>query len=297
MASHEYTQLRKVLRPGLADPGDPLDVVRQKMHDIHPTRYPDDVRVERTTLGGVPAAWVSTPEVGDADRAMLMVHGGAFVSTGIAHYIPYAARISRHVRARMLVYEYRLAPEHPFPAALDDTVAVYRSALEQGVSPERIAFIGDSCGGGIAVAALLSLRDAGDPLPAACVGLTPWFDLEVTGDSALEPRGVDPYLDPQWVRNRGHDYVGEGGDVRDPLVSPIHADLTGLPPLLLAVGEIDIMRDDSTRLAARAGHDGVAVTLEVNPEMIHGFHGLSDLFPESRRALERVGEFVRRYVP
>ena len=299
MASPEFEELRKVLKPGLAVAGDPYEVVREKMHAIHPTQYGSDVVVERLELGGVPAAWVSTPEA-QAEargRALVFVHGGAFVSTGIPHYIPYAERLSRIVRARLLVFEYRWAPEHPFPAALDDTVAVYRAALQEGLAPDRTGFIGDSCGGGIAVAALCRLRDAGDPLPACMVGLTPWFDAEQEGDAAVRPRGVDPYVNRDWIVERFRDYAGPRGDLRDPLLSPIRADLSGLPPLFLGVGQVDTTADDSTRLAAHAGRDGVAVTLDVSPDMIHGFHGLCGLFPESTQAVERAGEFVRRRIP
>jgi acetyl esterase/lipase len=297
MASPQYEQLRKALKPGLAIASDPPELVREKMHRIHPTQYPKDVTVTRTVLGGVDAAWVDTPESSGSTRVLLHVHGGAFVSTGVEHYIPYGARLSRPFAARAVVFGYRLAPEHRFPAALDDTHAVYRALLDAGTPPDRIAVSGDSCGGGIGIALLLRLRDAGEPLPAAFVGLTGWYDLEMTGESAKNPRGVDPYVDPEWIRARGRDYAGPGVDVRQPLISPLYADLSGLPPLFLSCGEIDITRDDSTRLAARAGRDGVAVTLEVNPEMIHGFHGLSDLIPEGRESLERAGEFVRRHLP
>jgi acetyl esterase/lipase len=312
MASPEYEQLRKVLKPGLAIPSDPPELVREKMHRIHPTKYPDDVKVHHAIHAGVDAASVETPESAPqvarsepkaseghqaATRVLLHVHGGAFVSTGVEHYIPYAAHLSRALRARVVVFGYRLAPEHRYPAALDDTLAVYRAVLDAGTPPDRIAIGGDSCGGGIGIALLLRLRAAGLPLPAAFVGLTGWYDLEMTGDSARHPRGVDPYVDPEWIRARGRDYAGPNGNVRDPLLSPIHADLSGLPPMFLSCGEIDITRDDSTRLAARAGRDGVAVTLEVNPEMIHGFHGLAAIIPEGRAALERAGEFVRRHIP
>ena len=160
MASPEFEELRKVLKPGLAVASDPFEVVRDKMHAIHPTEYSSDGEVERLDCVGVPAAWVSTPEAAGTDRALFFVHGGAFVSTGIPHYIPYAEKLSRIVRARVLIFEYRWAPEHPFPAALDDTVGVYRALLEQGLAPDRVGFVGDSCGGGIAVAALCRLRDA-----------------------------------------------------------------------------------------------------------------------------------------
>lgn len=295
MASREFEQLRKFLKPGLAVASDPPALVREKMHAIHPTAVPADVRATRLVLGGVAAAWVDTPESQGSEIVLLHVHGGAFVSTGIEHYVPYAGRLSRSFRARVVIFAYRLAPEHRFPAALDDAQAVYRALLAEGVSPGRIAVLGDSCGGGIGLALLCRLRDAGLPLPAAFVGLTPWFDLEQTGDSAVNPRGVDPYVNAEWIRRRGEDYVGPGGDLRDPLASPIHARLAGLPPLYLSVGEVDTTRDDSTRLAARAGREGVAVTLEIDPEMIHGFHGLSDLVPEGRAALLRAAEFVRRH--
>jgi acetyl esterase/lipase len=295
MASQEYEQLRKVLKPGLAVAADPAPLVREKMHRIHPTAFGKDVRVTRADLGGVASAFVETPESNGSERVLLHVHGGAFVSTHIEHYIPYAERLSRPFRARVVIYDYRLAPEHRFPAALDDSLAVYRALLASGISPGQVAVSGDSCGGGIGIALLCRLRDAGDPLPAAFVGLTPWFDLEQQGDSALDPRGVDPYVNAEWIRKRGEDYVGPQGDVRDPLASPIHADLSGLPPLYLSVGEIDTTRDDSTRLAARAGRDGTAVTLEINPEMIHGFHGLANLFPEGRDALARAAAFVARH--
>ena len=294
MASKEFEQLRKVLKPGLAVASDPPMLVREKMHRVHPTQFPADVRVREQKLGGVASAFVETPESDGSDLVLLHVHGGAFVSTGLEHYIPYAARLSRAFRARVAIFAYRLAPENRFPAALDDAVAVYRALLSEGISPGRIAVAGDSCGGGIGVAMLCRLRDDSSPLPAAFVGLTPWFDLEQTGESSQHLRGVDPYVNAEWIRKRGLDYVGDG-DIRNPLASPIHANLSGLPPMFLSVGEIDTTRDDSTRLAARAGRDGVAVTLEVNPEMIHGFHGLSDLLPEGHAALLRAAEFVRRH--
>ncbi len=297
MASPEFEELRKVLKPGLAVASDPSERVREKMHAIHPTQHGADVSIERLELGGVAAAWISTPQAEGEDRAMVFVHGGAFVSTGIPHYVPYAERLSRAWRARMLVFEYRWAPEHRFPAALDDTVSVYRAALESGLAPDRTGFVGDSCGGGIALAALCTLRDAGDPLPACLVGLTPWFDAEQEGDSARRPRGVDPYVNRDWILRRFEDYAGPGGDLREPRLSPIRADLSGLPPLFLGVGQIDTTADDSTRLAANAGRDGVAVTLDVAPEMIHGFHGLSGLFPEATQGVERAGAFVRRHIP
>lgn len=297
MASSEYEQLRKALKPGLAVAADDTMLVREKMTAVHPTKVPGDARVETLELAGVPCAWVTTPEVEGSDRVVLLVHGGAFVATRLEHYIPYCAGLARYMPARFLVHQYSLAPEARFPTQIDETIGVYEALLAQGIQPSRVAFAGDSCGGGIALATLCKLRDAQRPLPAGFVGLTPWFDLEQTGDSAVHPRGVDPYVNGPWIRARGRDYVGPDGDVRDPLACPLHADLTGLPPLLLSVGEIDTTRDDSTRLAANAGRCGVDVTLEINAEMIHGFHGLAAMFPEGREALTRAGDFLRRVIP
>ena len=297
MASQEYEQLRKVLKPGLAVAEDDTMLVREKMTAVHPTQVPKDAKVEELTLAGVPCAWVTTPEVEGTQRVVLLVHGGAFVSTKLEHYIPYCAGLERHIPARFIVHEYSLAPEARFPTQIDETIRVFEALISQGIDASRIAFAGDSCGGGIAVATMCKLRDAGKPLPAGFIGLTPWFDLEQTGDSAVDPRGVDPYVNGPWIRARGRDYVGPDGDLRDPLVSPLHADLTGLPPLFLSVGEIDTTRDDSTRLAANAGRCGVDVELEINAAMIHGFHGLAAMFPEGRESLARAGNFLRRVIP
>ena len=297
MASREFEQLMQVLKPGLAVPDDSLAEVRRKMAAAHAAPMRDDVRIEHVRLGGRDAAWITSPGNEASDRILLHVHGGAFVSCRIDEYRNYGFSLSKAAAARVLVFDYRLAPEDPFPAALDDTVAVYRALLAEGVAPERIAFSGDSCGGGIAIAALLVLRDAGDPLPAAAAGLSGWYDLEATGVSAREPRGVDPFVDPEWIRRRGRDYVGPSGDLRDPKASPIHADLGGLPPLFLQAGEVDVTRDDATRLATRAAREGVAVVLDVWPEMIHGFQGLAAMLPEARRALARMGGFLAEQIP
>ena len=134
-------------------------------------------------------------------------------------------------------------------------------------------------------------------MPACYVGLTPWFDAEQQGDSAVNPRGFDPYVNGPWIRKRFQDYLGESGSPSDPAASPIHADLTGLPPMYFGVGEIDTTRDDSTRMAARAGAVGVSATLEIEAEMVHGFHGLCGMFPEATDAVQRAGAFVKRHIP
>jgi acetyl esterase/lipase len=297
MASREFEALMKHLKPGLAVPDDPLEVVRAKMAKAHAAPVVADARVERMSVGGLDAAWISAPGHERSSRVLLHVKGGAFVSCGVDDYRNYGFSLSKAVSARVLVFAYRLAPEHPFPCALDDAIAAYRWLLDQGIAPSRIGVTGDSCGGGIAVAMLVSLRDAGVPLPAAAASLSGWFDLEATGDAARHPLGVDPFVDPEWIRRRGRDYVGPRGDPRHPLASPLHARLHGLPPLFLNAGQIDAARDDATRLAAVAARDGVAVTLDVWPEMIHGFQGMAGLLPEARGALRRVGAFFAEHIP
>jgi acetyl esterase/lipase len=296
MASPEYEKLSAVLKPGLAVASDPPDLVREKMTAVHPKGGTPAGKVEYLELSGVPAAWVSTAETQE-DRAVLLVHGGAFVSTTITHYELYAENLARAAQARVLVFEYRLAPEHRHPAQLDDTLAVYEGAIAQGLDPSRTAFMGDSCGGGIAIAAMCALRDRGKPLPACYAGLTPWLDASQEGDAAVNPRGVDPYVNRDWILARFRDYAGPEGDLRNPLISPLEADLTGLPPLFFGVGQIDTTSDDSTRMAARAIRDGVSVTLDATAEMIHGFHGLCGAFPEATEGVARAGAFVRRHIP
>jgi acetyl esterase/lipase len=231
-----------------------------------------------------------------ADRVIVFFHGGAFVSCPAASYTFYAAWFVRGAQARAFIVDYGLAPEIRFPKQLDECVAAYRGLIRE-VDPSRIAFVGDSCGGGMALGTLLRLRDAGVPLPACLVSISGWFDLEVTGESATRPVGEDRFVHPVWMRERGRDYVGPQGNPRDPQASPIYADLHGLPPLFLQVGQIDVTRDDAVRVAARAGRDGTAVVLEVWPDMIHGFQGMQGFCPEAAAAVANASEFIKKHIP
>ena len=297
MASREFEALLSALPADPPSHADPPELVREKMHAIHPTSCSDDTHVEWLELDGIPAVSIATPENRASDRVVFHVHGGAFVSTELQHYLDYGEHLSRHARARVVCAQYRWAPEHRFPAALEDTLTAYRELRATGTPAERIAVVGDSCGGGIALSALCALRDAGETLPACLVGLTPWLDAEQQGDAALHPRGRDPFVEAQWIRERFKDYAGPGGDLSDPLLSPIHAKLAGLPPLYLAVGQIDTTVDDSTRLAERAGREGVALILDIAPEMIHGYIGLCGAFPEATEAMARIGAFIQQRIP
>jgi monoterpene epsilon-lactone hydrolase len=296
--SREYDALLAALSKPMFPAGDPLEVARDKLNAVHGHPVASDVRVEWTEFGGVPCAWVDTPESEGSKRVLVLCHGGAYIAACRDAYLFYAEMLSRPCSARILLVDYRLAPNHRFPAALDDCVNAFRGLVDAGIAPERVGLIGDSCGGGLAISSLLRLRALGAELPALAVSLGGWFDLEASGESALSPVGFDPFAQAAFIRERGRDYLGDGGDVRDPLASPLYADLSGLPPLLLQVGQVDLTRDDAVRLAARAGRAGVDVTLEIHPRMIHGFQGLANAgIPEARDALVRVAAYVAARIP
>jgi acetyl esterase/lipase len=298
MASSRFEALIAGMKHPLVEPDDPLEVARSKLEAVHGHPIADDTRVEWTSLRGVRCAWVDTPETHDTDRIVFLCHGGAWIAAGGDGYLFYAEMLSRACEARVLLVDYRLAPEHRYPAALDDCVDAFRGLLGLGVAANRVAFIGDSCGGGLAIASLLRLRESGVPMPALAVTLGGWLDLEASGDSAREPCGWDPFASAEFIRARARDYAGESADLRDPLLSPIHADPGGLPPLLLQVGQVDLTRDDAVRMADRAGRAGVDVTLTIHPEMIHGFQGLAAAgIPEAQRAIEQVARAVRERIP
>jgi acetyl esterase/lipase len=255
---------------------------------------PPDVRAEGVSVGGRPADWV-TIEGATPDRVVLYLHGGGYVIGSPRTHRELAGRIAREAGARVLVIDYRLAPEHPFPAAVDDAVAAYRWLLAQGVSPERIVVAGDSAGGGLALATLLALRDAKLSLPAAGVCISPWVDLAGEGDSMTTKAELDPMVQREPLLRMSAWYRGET-DVRHPLVSPLHADLAGLPPLLVHVGSAETLLDDALRLEARARAADVDISCEVWDDMIHVWHAFAPLLPEGAEAVARIGEWIRKRV-
>ena len=297
MASEQHDAVMAAIPGGDVDHNDPIDVVREKMHAIHPNAASPGTIVESALLDGIEAKWIFTPENADSDRVVMHVHGGAFVSTVIDHYLTYGEFMSEKIGCKVVCFQWTWADEAPYPRAMDDTVTAFRALVAQGVDPSRVAFIGDSCGGGLALSAMCALRDSGGPLPACMVGLTPWLDAEQTGDAATSPRGRDPFVSPEWIRARFKDYAGPDGDLRDPGISPFHAKLTGLPPMYMAVGGVDTTADDSTRLAERASREGTSVIVDATAEMVHGYIGLGDAFPEATHAMERVALFVRQQIP
>jgi acetyl esterase/lipase len=253
---------------------------------------PHDVKIEPVNAGGVPAEWVIPPGA-SMQRAILYLHGGGYVVGAPQGYREMVSHIARAAQARALTIDYRLAPETSHPAAVEDAVAAYRWLLKNGAEPGRTVFAGDSAGGGLTVATLVALRDRGDRLPAGGVCICPWVDLEITGKSMDTNAEADPLVKRDVVRNMAAAYL-QGQDPRTPLASPLHAELKGLPPLLIQVGNAETLLDDASRLAERARTAGVDVTYEPWPDMIHVWQAFSSFLPEARQAIDRIGEFIRK---
>ncbi|HSD11463.1 MAG TPA: alpha/beta hydrolase [Candidatus Binatia bacterium] len=252
---------------------------------------PADVKCEPAMAGNVKAEWVTAPGAA-ADRAILHLHGGGYVIGSINTHRALAAGLSRAAKARVLLIGYRLAPEHPHPAAVDDAVAAYRWLLAQGLSPKRIAIAGDSAGGGLTIATLVALRDAGEKLPAAGVCLSPWVDLEGIGDSMTTKADLDPMVKKDGLVQLATLYLG-GKDPRTPLAAPLYADLSGLPPLLILAGTWETLLDDASRIAERARKAGVDVTYEPAEGMIHVWQLFAPILDEGKQSIERIGQYVR----
>jgi epsilon-lactone hydrolase len=257
-------------------------------------RVPEDVRVSEVTAGGVPAHWLAAPGT-DPGRVLLFLHGGGFEFGSVRSDGELAARLGRASGMRVLFPEYRLAPEHPFPAAIDDVLAAWRwLRTDQGVDARSIAVAGDSAGGGLAVALLVAVRDAGQALPAAAALMSPTVDLTGSGASMTERAGQDPVSTPAMLRQFASDYLA-GADPTTPLASPLFAALAGLPPLLIQVGTADLLLSDSERLAGAAARAGVDVTLQIGQDLPHVYPLLLGT-PEAAQATEQTGTFLRARV-
>ena len=259
---------------------------------LHP--LPDDVGVAEVDAGGVPAHWLTAPGA-DPGRVLVFLHGGGFEFGSLRSDGELAARLGRASGMRVLFPEYRLAPEHPFPAAIDDALAAWRwLRTGQDLSAASIAVAGDSAGGGLAVALLVAARDAGEALPAAAVLMSPTVDLTSSGASMTERVDQDPFSTPALLRELAASYLA-GADPRTPLASPLFASLAGLPPLLVQVGTADLLLSDSERLAAAATAAGVDVTLEVGQGLPHVYPIMLGT-PEAAEATEQSGKFLRARV-
>jgi epsilon-lactone hydrolase len=255
---------------------------------------PADVTTSSATVGGISVVNVEVTGV-DPELVILYLHGGAYAIGTAESSVGLASDLARRAGAGLVTVDYRLGPEHPHPAAIDDAVAAYRGLLDSGLAASEIGIAGESAGAGLAAATLVALKHAGLPQPTAAVLMSPWADLTLSGESISGKAAVDPALTPEGLRRRAVDYVA-AGDRRAELVSPIFADLTRLAPLLIQVGSHEILLDDATRLAARAAAADVAVTLEVTPGVPHVFQGFAAMLDEGDAALTSAGEFLHEHL-
>jgi monoterpene epsilon-lactone hydrolase len=249
---------------------------------------------QAVSANGVQAQWL-VPAEAEAGRVVLYFHGGSYLYGSVESHLGLTGNLAKAARARALSVDYRLAPEHPFPAAVEDAVSAYRWLLDQGFEPGNIVLAGDSAGGGLVVAALVALRDAGEPLPAGAVCLSPWTDLTCNSETWTTKADVELVLDLGATRREARTYLGDV-DPATPLASPLYADLRDLPPLLIQVGSDEVLLADATGLADRARQAGVAVTLEVWEGMQHVWQFVATYLPEARQAIEGIGRFVEGVV-
>ncbi|MFT7599472.1 MAG: monoterpene epsilon-lactone hydrolase [Acidimicrobiales bacterium] len=274
-------------------PGDEVkvDAMRRGM-DAVGGRLPVGVAGTPATVGGVPGEWIEA-DGANSESVVLYLHGGGYVAGSIDSHRNLTGHLAQAMGCRVFAADYRLAPEHLFPAAVDDAVAAYRGIVASGVDSNRIAISGDSAGGGLTIATLLALRDGGDDLPGAAMAISAWIDMEGTGESLKTRAEADPMVTPGSLALIRDIYLGPDGDPKDPLAAPIHGDVSGLPPLLIQVGDAEVLLDDSVRLAAMVEAAGGDATLEVWPHMVHVWHGSAGHVPEADQAIERMAEFAK----
>jgi epsilon-lactone hydrolase len=288
-----------------------IDAVRELLRSKpRPTSFPErrqrldaigstsplagDIGLEPIDANGVAAEWSLAPG-SDPSKVLLFFHGGGYCSGSIVSHRGMVTETGRAAQARTLAVGYRLAPEHPFPAAIEDARSAYRFLLDQGVAPSKIAIGGDSAGGGLTLALMTSVRDAREPLPACAWLVSPWVDLRMSGASLAEKAAIDPLISKPYLEELASAYLA-GADPANPLVSPLNADLAGLPPLLVQVGSAETLLDDAVRIARRAGAADVRVNLEIWPHMIHAWHLWAAHLEAGRRAIASAGAFIRAHL-
>lgn len=255
-------------------------------------KLPNDVKIETVDINGMNAIWISVP-ISNPDNIILYLHGGGYMEGSLTSHQDLVMRISRAAKARVLLVDYRLAPEDPYPAAVEDAVKSYKWLIEnQKIDPKKIVIAGDSAGGGLTLVTLIKLRDDNISLPAAGVCLSPWTDLALTGDSYHQNARSDPFLKYYDIAFMAYLYVGDN-DPKNPYISPLYADLHGLPPILIHVGTNELIEDDSISFAEKAKKAGTDVKLEIFDDMIHVFQAFSGWAPEGQDAIDKIGEYIQ----
>ena len=292
MSSPQFQKLLGLLRQGPPRSGEPDIAAMRRRMDRVGGRLPEGVWTERAEVGGVGGEWI-VPDGAEAGAAVLYLHGGGFVAGSVDSHRALVGHLAKSLGCRLLVPGYRLAPEHRHPAALDDATAVYLALIaEHGADPARTAVMGDSAGGGLTAALLVALRDGGHRSPAAAVLISPWVDLTASGESMRTRAEADPMIAPADIAAMARHYLGDV-DPATPSASPLFADLGGLPPLLVQVGDAEVLLDDAVRFARRVEEAGGEIEIEVWPEMTHVWHGSVGFVPESDAAVARIAEVVR----
>ncbi|WP_210583549.1 alpha/beta hydrolase [Streptomyces sp. GESEQ-35] len=291
MSTEQQETLDAILRQSAFPVDSEVGEQRRLLRELTSAQpLPADVTAKSATLGGVPTIEITVDGV-EPRHFVLYFHGGVYVLGDALSAAGLASQIGRRTSAKVLSVDYRLAPEHPYPAAVDDALAAYEALLQDGIAPSDIVFAGESAGGGLALATLVNARDHGLHLPAAAYVMSPYVDLTLAGTTMETKRKVDPLLSRQLLEPRVTDYTA-GQDAALGLISPVFADLSGLPPLLIQVGSHEVLLDDAVRLAQQAAAADVEVTLDITPRVPHVFQAYLPLLDEAAAALDRAGEFL-----
>lgn len=293
MASERFEKLRAAIARNMAGGTADIELMRKGM-EATAMPLPEGVSGEAVDANGVPCEMQTPPEAGDG--VILFVHGGGYVAGNIASHRNLTGHLALASHCRVLAVDYRLAPESPHPGPVNDAVAAYRWLLDQDIAASDIAISGDSAGGGLTVATQLAIREQGLPMPAASVPISPWVDMTAAGESYQTRAELDPMVSHENISSIAAAFLGPDGDPSDPLASPLEADLTGLPPMLIQVGDHEVLLSDSEALAANAERDGVDVTLAVWPEMIHVWHSLAGMCDEADEGIAEAAAFINSHV-
>jgi monoterpene epsilon-lactone hydrolase len=291
MSAEQRETVDAILRQSAFPADSSVDEQRRLLREaVSAQPLPADVTVTAGTLGDVPTAEITVDGI-EPRHVVLYFHGGVYVIGDAFLAADLASQVGRRTQAKVISVDYRLAPEHPYPAAVDDALAAYQALLGNGVAPTDIAFAGESAGGGLVIATLVNARDHGLPLPAAAFVMSPYVDLTLAGPTMETKRDVDPLFTRELLQVRVTDYTA-GQDAALPLISPVFADLAGLPPLLIQAGSHELLLDDAVRLAQQAAAADVEVTLEITPLVPHVFQAYSAFLDEGAAALDRAGQFL-----
>ncbi len=291
MSTEQQETLDAILRQSAFPVDSTVDEQRRLLRQLLSAQpLPAEVTVTAAALGGVPTAEITVDGI-EPRHVVLYFHGGVYVMGDAFLAADLASQVGRRTHAKVISVDYRLAPEHPYPAAVDDALAAYEALLQTGIAPSDIAFAGESAGGGLVVATLVNARDHGLPLPAAAFVMSPYVDLTLAGTTMETRRKVDPLLSRELLQARVADYTA-GQDAALPLISPVFADLSGLPPLIIQAGSHEVLLDDAVRLAGQAAAADVEVTLDITPGVPHVFQAYSPILDEAGAALDRGGQFL-----